>query len=98
VVVQYIGRLSHHFIREKTGLYDPNELCRFYLQADIEAQTVVKAFVRHMGGNALLDHRVEYHEVSDHESGGAAFVFATVSGHIVRTSNNDRVVNETFDS
>lgn len=83
-VVRYIGRMSQHFIREAYDIYSAEELGAFHSNTDLEIHGVVRSFVRAMGGNALLSHHVQLHEVWDSDGSGCAFLCLSVTGHVAR--------------
>lgn len=87
VIARYVGRLSQHFIREAYEISTSKDLGVFFQKTDFEIQCMVQAMVLLMGGNALLKHRVTYHEVWDSDGSGCAFVFVTVTGDVVQTSS-----------
>nr|CCC95015.1 predicted C2 domain protein [Trypanosoma congolense IL3000] len=84
-IKRYVGRLSQHFIREAYEVDNSKDLGIFFQQTEIEIQCMVQAMVILMGGNALLKHRVTYHEVWDSDGSGCASLFATVTGDVVET-------------
>ncbi|SCU66606.1 putative C2 domain protein [Trypanosoma equiperdum] len=84
-IKRYVGRLSQHFIREAYEVDNSTDLGIFFQQTEIEMQCMVQAMVILMGGNALLKHRVTYHEVWDSDGSGCASLFATVTGDVVET-------------
>ncbi|CCD19484.1 C2 domain [Trypanosoma vivax] len=86
-ITRYIGRLSKHFIREDYNIDSSKDLGVFFQQTETEMQCMVQAMVVLMGGNALLKHRVRYHEVWDSDGTGTASLFATVTGDVVLTSS-----------
>ncbi|KAG5484037.1 hypothetical protein LSCM1_05890 [Leishmania martiniquensis] len=86
-IVRYLGRLSQHFIREDYDTDTGDGLNMFFQRAETEIVCVVQALVRLMGGNALLKHRIVYHEICDSDGSGKAFLFATVTGDVVQVSD-----------
>ncbi|TPP50104.1 C2 domain family protein [Leishmania donovani] len=86
-IVRYLGRLSQHFIREDYDTDTGDGLNMFFQRAETEIVCVVQALVRLMGGNALLKHRIVYHEICDSDGSGRAFLFATVTGDVVQVSD-----------
>lgn len=86
-IVRYLGRLSQHFIREDYDTDTGDDLNMFFQRAETEIVCVVQALVRLMGGNALLKHRIVYHEICDSDGSGRAFLFATVTGDVVQVSD-----------
>ncbi|KAG5509967.1 hypothetical protein GH5_07815 [Leishmania sp. Ghana 2012 LV757] len=86
-IVRYLGRLSQHFIREDYDTDTGDGLNIFFQRAETEIVCVVQALVRLMGGNALLKHRIVYHEIGDSDGSGRAFLFATVTGDVVQVSD-----------
>lgn len=85
-IARYMGRISQHFIREAYEVYSAEELGAFYAHTDVEVHGVVRAFVRSLGGNALLSHTLQIHEVWDSDGSGCAFLCLTVSGHVALVS------------
>lgn len=81
-VARYICRLSQHFIREAYAVYSADDLGAFYTNTDVEVHGVVRALVKSLGGNALLAHAVQLHEVWDSDGSGCAFLCMTVTGHV----------------
>ncbi|RNF15947.1 putative C2 domain protein [Trypanosoma conorhini] len=86
-IARYVGRLSQHFIREAYEIESNEEIGGFFQQTEFEIQCMVQAMVCLMGGNALLKHRVTYHEVWDSDGSESASVFVTVTGDVVQTSS-----------
>ncbi|GET86926.1 hypothetical protein, conserved [Leishmania tarentolae] len=86
-IVRYLGHLSQHFIREDYDTDTGDGLNMFFQRAETEIVCVVQALVRLMGGNALLKHRIVFHEISDSDGSGRAFLFATVTGDVVQVSD-----------
>nr|CAJ2469214.1 unnamed protein product [Leishmania braziliensis] len=86
-IVRYLGRLSQHFIREDYETDTGDGLNMFFQRAETEIVCTVQALVRLMGGNALLKHRIVYHEICDSDGSGRAFLFATVTGDVVQVSD-----------
>jgi hypothetical protein len=86
-IVRYLGRLSQHFIREDYDTDTGDDLNVFFQRAEMEMMCMVQAVVRLMGGNALLKHRIVYHEICDSDGSGSAFLFATVTGDVVHVSD-----------
>jgi hypothetical protein len=81
-VVRYISRVSHHFIREAYEVYSADELGEFFTNTDMEIHGVVRALVKSLGGNTLLCHNVQLHEVWDSDGSGCAFLCVTITGHV----------------
>ncbi|KPI88650.1 hypothetical protein ABL78_2254 [Leptomonas seymouri] len=88
-IVRYLGRLSQHFIREDYDTGTGDDLNVFFQRAEVEIMCMVQALVRLMGGNALLKHRIVYHEICDSDGSGSAFLFATVTGDVVQVSDTE---------
>ncbi|KAK7195175.1 C2 domain containing protein [Novymonas esmeraldas] len=86
-ISRYLGRLSQHFIREDDDTDTGDDLNVFFQRAEMEIMCTVQALVRLMGGNALLKHRIVYHEICDSDGSGSAFLFATVTGDVVQVSD-----------
>lgn len=84
--VRYLGRLSQHFVREASDVYGSDALGAYYQRTEMEIQCCVQALVHLMGGNALLKHRVVYHEMSGADGSGRAFLFLTITGDVVQTT------------
>ncbi|RNF04541.1 putative C2 domain protein [Trypanosoma rangeli] len=85
-IARYVGRLSQHFIREAYEIQSTRDIGGFFQKTEFEIQCMVQAMVCLMGGNALLKHRVTYHEVWDSDGSDSASVFVTVTGDVVQTS------------
>eukprot|EP00388_Colpodella_angusta_P042388 GDKK01056124.1.p1 GENE.GDKK01056124.1~~GDKK01056124.1.p1 ORF type:complete len:723 (-),score=54.45 GDKK01056124.1:47-2215(-) len=81
-IVKYLGLLSQHFIREDTVAND--RIGAFFVKTESEIHAVVASLVRAMGGNALLDHNLRYHEVYDRAN--SAFLFVTVMGQVAQVT------------
>ena len=97
-IVRYLGRLSQHFIREDFNTQTSDDLNVFFQRAEMEMMCMVQAVVRLMGGNALLKHRVVYHEICDSDGSGSAFLFATVTGDVVQVSDTEYWGSHTRDA
>ncbi|CUI14138.1 Hypothetical protein, putative [Bodo saltans] len=96
-IVRYISRVSHHFIREAYEVYSADELGEFFTNTNMEIHGVVRALVKSLGGNALLCHNVQLHEVWDSDGSGCAFLCVTITGHVAMVTK-EHVLEENVTS
>jgi hypothetical protein len=81
VVTHHHGRISQHFIR-RCSTKKESTLGSFWNSTLFEAESVVAALARGLGGNAVVDYAVAYHELEVIDNKTQALFFS-VSGHAV---------------
>ncbi|KNC77253.1 hypothetical protein SARC_10285, partial [Sphaeroforma arctica JP610] len=90
-IVRYSGRLNVVFIKESTSIREDNGISAFVHKFIAEAHGCVRAYVRAMGGNALLACQQTELNITDSPHKDKGYVLMTISGDIFQVEHDANV-------
>jgi hypothetical protein len=82
VAVRSLGRLNVHLIKESTSLREDGGLGAFNSTVLVELNALARAYVRAMGGNALLGHHMDVCHIYESSSHETAYALFSLSGDV----------------
>eukprot|EP01134_Creolimax_fragrantissima_P003295 CFRG3295T1 len=90
-IVRYCGPLNVVFIKESNSIREDGGISSFVHKFIAEAQGCVRAYVRTMGGNALLAFRQTELNITDSPHKDKGYVLVTISGDVFEVERNANI-------